>query len=449
MTTDAPAVDALTRWSAAVPPLAGSPEQDAAELARYVGEGEELLAALPAKPRRDISAHRVADQVLTSCRLVRDRFVNRHAEHVYGELTGPGRAPLRLAELAFAAADQFPGLAPTRAQLAQERRLSQPDKEGREIDQGILFRGLLRAPGAGAHLSQVMRTASPSARAALPEFRAAGRLELGVVLIERRSGAAYLTIHNEHSLNAEDDALIEQLETAVDLALLDDEVRVGVLRGAPMTHRKYQGKRVFSAGINLRDLHAGRISFVDFLLRREMGYLAKFMHGLAVDADQPATGLLGSVHKPWIAVVDSFAIGGGMQLLLAMDHVIAADDAYFSLPAAQEGIVPGVANLRLTRLVGARLARQIILSGRKIRAAEPAGLLLCDEVLPAAQLDEALARAVLALGSPAVVANRRMLHLAEEPPDSLRAYLADFALTQALRMYSEDVLHAVGARWSS
>ncbi len=136
------------------------------------------------------------------------------------------------------------------------------------------------------------------------------------------------------------------------------------------------------------------------------------------------------------------------QLLLVFDHVIAAADAYFSLPAAQEGIVPGAANFRLSRITGPRLSRQVILSGRKIWAHEPAARLVCDEVVDPKQVDAAVEAAVVRLDNPAVAANRRMLNLADEPRDAFRAYLAEFAAEQALRLYGTDVLDKVGRSWA-
>src|SRR5712691_7452265 len=69
-------------------------------------------------------------------------------------------------------------------------------------------------------------------------------------------------------------------------------------------------------------------------------------------------------EKPWIAAVEAFAIGGGCQLLLVMDYVIAEAGSYFNLPARKEGIIPGCANLRLPRFMGERLARQAIMFDR-------------------------------------------------------------------------------------
>jgi thioesterase DpgC len=208
-----------------------------------------------------------------------------------------------------------------------------------------------------------------------------------------------------------------------------------------MSHPRYRGRRVFSAGINLKSISAGEISLTGFLLRRELGYVHKLVRGL--HDDRPGQWRA-AVEKPWVAAVDTFAIGGGAQLLLVFDHVLAASDAYFSLPAAQEGIIPGVANLRLGRVAGARLARQVILEGRRISATEPAARLLVDEVVEPDEMDGAVERSLGRLRGEAVVANRRMINQAEEPLDELRAYLAEFALEQALRIHGSDVIDKVG-----
>lgn len=145
-----------------------------------------------------------------------------------------------------------------------------------------------------------------------------------------------------------------------------------------------------------------------------------------------------------MAAVDTFAIGGGAQLLLAFDHVVSGSDAYLSLPAAREGIVPGAGNFRLGRHTGPRISRQVILQGRRIWATEPAAHLLLDEVVEPQEMDAAVARAVDRLRGPAVVPNRKMLNLAEEPVNEFRCYMAEFALQQALRLYGEDVVSKVG-----
>ncbi|MFB7271983.1 (3,5-dihydroxyphenyl)acetyl-CoA 1,2-dioxygenase DpgC [Streptomyces sp. NPDC056244] len=404
---------------------------------------EAPLAGLPPRAARSTEEQRLAAGIHRACRGLRASFLRAHAAAVYDRLTDGRTVRLGLTALAEAAAEAFPGLVPTRAQLAAELRHVQAEKEGREIDQGIFFREILRLPEAGGHLVDVLRDPTPQARALLPDFRATGRAELGKVTVERRGDAGHVTFHNESCLNAEDNELIAQLDIAVDLVLLDDSIRVGVLRGGPVPHPRYQGRRIFSAGINLAELHHGRISFTGFLLQRELGYISKMYRGLSTEG-RPDTFPAHGVEKPWVAAVDTFAIGGGAQLLLVMDQVIAAADSYLSLPAAQEGIVPGAANFRLGRLTGARTARQLVLGGRKIWAGEPAARLLVDEVVDPKAMDRAVDEAVARLAAPAVLANRRMLRLSEEPVDAFRSYMAEFALAQAERLYGEDVLDKVG-----
>lgn len=413
-------------------------------LAELSAEGEAALARLPEPARRSAAQREVARQLHDESRRARSRFLAEHAEEVYDLLTdGRTRRP-RLGGLLSAAAQEFAGLVPTAEQMAVEQGRPQAGKEGREIDQGLFFGGLLRARETGEHLIASMLAPTSRAHDLAPAFEKSGSVALEKVRIERIGHTAQVTISNPDCLNAEDNGLVRDLETAVDLVALDRGSRVGVLRGDVMSHPKYAGSRVFSSGINLKDLHLGRISYVDFLLGRELGCVNKLLHGVRTEDGSPALG--GTTQKPWIGVVDTFAIGGGFQLLLVLDQVIAVEGAYLSLPAAQEGIVPGLANLRLSRFAGGRLTRQMILGGRRIPAGDPSANWLIDEVVPAEDVAAAVERAADALATPAVVDNRRMLVLAEEPVDSLRAYLAEFAVVQARRLYAEDVLAKVARR---
>lgn len=402
---------------------------------------EKLVAALPEPGARLPEERAELAAAQDAARTLRMRFLQTHADAVYDHLTDGGTKGLRIAELVEAAAAEFPVLVPTAEQLEADRGRRQADKEGYEIDQGIFLRAVLASPRAGTHLLEEMLRPTPRALRLLPEFRRTGVLETKSVRVERRDGAAYLTMRRDDCLNAEDDQQVDDMETAVDVALLDPEVKVGVLRGGTMTHPRYRGRRVFSAGINLKSLHAGDISLVGFLLRRELGYIHKLVRGIRTE-DAPWHSR--TVEKPWVAAVETFAIGGGMQLLFAFDHVLAASDAYLSLPAAREGIVPGAGNFRLGRHTGPRISRQVILQGRRIWATEPDARLLIDEVVEPEKIDEAVARTVDRLRGPAVVPNRKMLNLAEEPVDEFRRYMAEFALQQVLRLYGEDVISKVG-----
>ncbi|GLY85067.1 (3,5-dihydroxyphenyl)acetyl-CoA 1,2-dioxygenase DpgC [Actinoallomurus iriomotensis] len=426
-------------------PRDGAPDLalDRAELTEAATETDALLTRLPAPGERSSEERAAAARSMDAARALRARFMDRHAEAVYDELTDGRTRHLRVAELARAAAVAFPGLVPGAERLAAERSRPQAAKEGHEIDQGIFFRGVLRSPLAGAHLIDAMLRPTPRALALLPDFTETGTADLGSVRLERTDdGVARLTMCRDDCLNAEDDRQVDDMETAVDLALLDPAVEVGLLRGGVMSHSRYRGRRVFSAGINLKSLHAGGISLDGFLLRRELGYIHKIVRGLRTGGE-PAWRFP-AAEKPWVAAVDAFAIGGGAQLLLVFDHVLAASDAFVSLPAAQEGIVPGAANLRLANAAGHRFARRMILDGRRVRATEPDARLLIDEVHESAELDLAVERAVARLRGPAVAANRHMLNLAAEPVDAFRHYMAEFALQQALRLHSADVLDKAG-----
>lgn len=411
-------------------------------LAEASARAEAIIAALPDPGKRSPGQRAAAAAAHCTVRGARSRFMAVHADAVYDELTGSRGRYLRLGELVEATSVAFPGLVPTASQMTAEWARPQASKEGREIDQAIFLRGVLSSSLAGPHLMDAMLRPTPRALRLLPEFSRTGVADLGSVRVARHSGTARLTMCRDDCLNAEDNQQVEDMETAVDLALLDPEVRVGLLRGEVMSHPRYRGKRVFSAGINLKALHAGSISLVDFLLRRELGYISKLVRGIL--AEDEACWHSRTVQKPWVAAVDGFAIGGGMQLLLAVDHVLAAADAYCCLPAAQEGIVPGAANFRLTRSLGPRLSRQVILEGRRIWATEPAAALLIDEVVEPADMDEAIEGSLDRLQAPAVAANRRMLNLAEESQEELRRYMAEFAVNQALRLYSEDVITKAG-----
>ncbi|MFE9425692.1 (3,5-dihydroxyphenyl)acetyl-CoA 1,2-dioxygenase DpgC [Kitasatospora sp. NPDC006697] len=422
--------------------LSGDLDADRRALAAAAERAEAELAVLPEPAGRGDGQRERATAVHDGIRTLRAEFLHLHVEAVYRRLTASGTRALRLPELVAAAAAEVPGLLPGAEQLAAERGRPQAAKEGREIDQGLFLRAVLRSPVAGTHLVESMARPTERALGLLDEFRRTGELDLGSVTLVRTGAAARITMVRTDCLNAEDNRQVEDMETAVDLALLDPEVRVCLLRGGEMTHPRYRGRRVFSAGINLKSLHSGEISLVDFLLRRELGYLNKILRGLRVD--HPGAWHTPVVEKPWVAAVDTFAIGGGAQLLMVFDRVIAATDSFVSLPAAQEGIVPGAGNLRLGGLAGGRTARQVILWGRRLHATEPDARHLIDEAVEPDRMDQAVEEALARLDSPAVVANRRMLHLAEEPPEQYRAYLAEFAMQQALRLYSADVIGKVG-----
>ncbi|WP_019304449.1 (3,5-dihydroxyphenyl)acetyl-CoA 1,2-dioxygenase DpgC [Xanthomonas oryzae] len=423
-----------------------APADDMAQLHALASWSEQALAALPPRAQRDPTQAQRAAAIHTRCRSARMDFMRRHGDWLYATLTQERTLALRLDEVVHAADELVPGLLPSQAQWAQESTCIQSEKEGWEIEQGIVLWGVLRQPECGHHLIESMLRPTARALELLPQFRSQAQVQIGPIHLQRRDGVAWLTVANQTGLNAEDNALVEAMEVAVDLSLLDEQVQLGVVRGGPMQHPKYSGQRVFCSGINLQHLHQGKISFVDFLLRREFTYLNKIRRGLCwPGADEREH----TIEKPWVAAVDAFATGGGLQLLLVFDHVVAERQAYFVLPAAKEGIVPGSANLRLGLRAGNRVSRDMILRGRIIRAEEPDAAGLVDEVVDAGDMDAAVARAVEQMRSEAVAPNRRMLCVAEESPEDFRRYMAEFALVQCSRIYADDVLARLRQRWAT
>jgi thioesterase DpgC len=345
---------------------------------------------------------------------------------------------LRVAELAYKAAELRPGVVPTRADIDGERRLLQKDKAGLEIDQGLFVSRVLESRPCGEHLIAAMAQPRMKSLSLLDDFRQSGCIDLGVVRLDRIDRVGHVTLQNHACLNAEDDAFTAALEIAVDLVLLDDGIDVGALRGGPATHPKYAPRRVFGSGINLTELYQGRISLLEFMIERELGPINKMYRGN------------GDTEKPWIAAVETFAIGGSCQWLLVMDRVIADTTSMFVLPARKEGIIPGCANLRLPRFVGERLARQAIFFNKTFEAASPEGRLIADEIVPTGDMDAAIAAAadeLMSAGSISLGANRRALREAQEPLDTFRHYMSVYAREQALCLYSPALIDNLERSW--
>ncbi len=156
-----------------------------------------------------------------------------------------------------------------------------------------------------------------------------------------------VTLDRPEVLNAIDDAMLAALHSAIDGLEADPGVRAVVLGGA--------GDRAFSTGMDLKE----RAGFSDDDLRAQRGRIIE---------------LVRQVHElplPTVAAVEGFALGGGFELALACDLIVASSAAVFGLPEVRVGIFPGGGSTRtLTWLVGPARARDVILSGRRLTAPE-------------------------------------------------------------------------------
>ncbi|WP_458098074.1 enoyl-CoA hydratase/isomerase family protein [Roseomonas sp. WA12] len=415
-----------------------------------------LLAEMPLRSQRN-AEQKAAGEALTHVAAAAARdFFNRHATQIYAELTSGGARPLRVDELLWGAAARLPGILPSEAELAGESRLLQQDKDGLEIPQGLFISAVMSDRACGQHLIRAMLRPRPDALALLDDFVRTGRADLGTIRIEVEGETATVTIHNERYLNSEDDTTVGPMEAAVDLVLLHPGVRMGVLRGSAVHHPKYGGRRVFRSGINLTRIYQGKQSYISFLFRN-LGLHSKLYRGilpldLPDSLEMPLDGPELTAEKLWIAVVESFAIGGGCQLLLVVDYVIAEEGSYFSLPARKEGILPGTANMRLPRFVGERFARQAIMFDKIFRADTPEGRMIANQVVPRDEIEATLRDCVdNATGSGMVSAgaNRKAIRVQAKPTDLFRAYMATYARDQAFCHLSEQLVRNLERHWNA
>ena len=454
---------AVAEWAASAPGPGLSFRGAADAVGVFLTRGHDLTQRLPGPAQGTADERAARAAIAETMNEARETFLRVHAEDLYDELTDRCTKPLRLAELLRDAAAAVPGLVPTSAQLDAERTRMLPEKEGIELAQGLLVGYVLAGPRTGRHLISAMLRPVPEAFERLGELRARGTVDLGPVRVTRRGRAGLLELVNPRHLNAEDDVTLAPTECAVDMILLDPDIEVGVIRGAPVDHPRYPGTRVFGSGLNLTRLYHGRIDFL-FFLERDLGYVHKIYRGItgveegARSAGADSGGAGGSVlaerttEKLWVAAVERLAVGGACQLLHVVDHVIATRGSRLFLPARKEGIIPGASNLRLPRFVGDRAARQAILSGREWVAGQPDAALLCDEVVEPGEMDRALEATIDALTNSGLVnatANRAAFRAGQEPLDLFREYMAVFSVEQARCHLSPALVRNLEVHWNA
>lgn len=434
-----------------LPPLSGKLDRDRQSFAAHWAELGKRLAALPPKPVRTEDEAARAETIKAAGRASREAFLGAHAEAVYDEITETCRRFLRLEALIYDAAAAFPGLVPGRNDVAAEAALDQGDKDGAEVDQGIFLAHVLASPRCGRHLCHAMLLPLPASAEALAAFRANGELDLGAARLERRGKAVLLTESNPRFLNAEDNTTLDAMETAVDVAILDPDSEIMVMRGGVVEHAKYAGRRLFGAGINLTRLFRGDIPF-EWFMRRDLGYVHKLLRGVASEELVPDDVGGRCTEKVWAASLEGFAIGGHCQLLLVADYVLAAADAYMTLPARKEGIIPGFANLRLPRFVGDRVARQAIQYERHLSCDTPEGRLICDEIVDPGDMDAAIDRVIEGLtnaGAVSAIGNRRAFRVGQESLEDFRRYASVYAREQAYCHFSPALIANLERNWNA
>ncbi|HUC50157.1 MAG TPA: enoyl-CoA hydratase [Xanthobacteraceae bacterium] len=211
------------------------------------------------------------------------------------------------------------------------------------------------------------------------------------IIVETRDKIGLIRLNRPQALNALNRALMRELALAVDAFEADGTIACMVITGS---------EKAFAAGADIKEM-SGK-EFIDV-------YLDDF----CADWHRVAR-----VRKPVIAAVAGFALGGGCELAMQCDLIIAADNAKFGQPEIKLGIIPGIGGTqRLTHAVGKAKAMDLILTGRMMDAAEAERAGLVARVVPAQSLvEEALkvAATIAAMSLPSVLAAKEAVNCALE-----------------------------------
>jgi enoyl-CoA hydratase len=214
------------------------------------------------------------------------------------------------------------------------------------------------------------------------------------ILVETRGRVGLVTLNRPKVLNALNDKVMDELGDALAKVDADEGIGCMVITG---------NEKAFAAGADI-----GAMKDWGFTDVYKSDYVTRNWERLR------------TVRKPVIAAVAGFALGGGCELAMMCDFLIAADTAKFGQPEIKIGVIPGASGTqRLPRAVGKAKAMDMVLTGRMMDAAEAERAGLASRVVPAAQLlDEALAAAgqIAAYSLPSVMAAKEAINRAFEAP---------------------------------
>jgi enoyl-CoA hydratase len=212
------------------------------------------------------------------------------------------------------------------------------------------------------------------------------------IKLDREGNIAIVTLNRPDALNALNGQLMDELTDALNALEADDEIGATIITGSD---------KAFAAGEDIKEMQS-------------KSYMDVFMEDFITANWERAA----SCRKPVIAAVAGYALGGGCELAMMCDFIIAADNAKFGQPEIKLGVIPGAGgSQRLTRFIGKSKAMDMILTGRMmdVEEAERAGLV--SRVVPVADLlDEAkkVAKTIADLSRPAVMIAKEAVNRAYE-----------------------------------
>lgn len=212
------------------------------------------------------------------------------------------------------------------------------------------------------------------------------------LLTERHDAVTLVRLNRPQALNALNSQVMAEFAAALAAYDADPEQRCLVLTGSD---------KAFAAGADIKEMQS-------------KGFADMYGEGFFAGWDRATT----STRKPWIAAVAGFALGGGCELAMMADFIIAADNAKFGQPEIKLGVAPGMGgSQRLTRAVGKAKAMEMCLTGRMMDASEAERAGLVSRVVPLAELvEDALRTAATIAAMPplAALANKELVNIAFE-----------------------------------
>ena len=223
--------------------------------------------------------------------------------------------------------------------------------------------------------------------------------ETKMIIVEQRESVGLITLNRPRFLNALNRQLANETLAALKAFDANDSIGAIVITGSP---------RAFAAGADIEEM--AEKSFTEF-----------YMDDFLAPWDE-----VKSISKPIIAAVAGYALGGGCELALLCDFIIASEDAQFGQPEIKLGILPGIGGTqRLTRSVGKALAMDLVLTGRNIDAQEAKEAGIVARIVPAKDLLQTTleaAHTIAGYNTPAVKMAKAAVNMALETPlsDGLR-----------------------------
>ena len=212
------------------------------------------------------------------------------------------------------------------------------------------------------------------------------------IIVEARGPVGLITLNRPQAMNALNQALMSELSAAVDAFEADDAIGCMVITGS---------EKAFAAGADIKEM-------------QPKGYMDVYL-GDFITANWERVA---RCRKPVIAAVAGYALGGGCELAMMCDFILAADNARFGQPEINLGVIPGAGGTqRLTRFVGKSKAMEMCLTARMMDAAEAERAGLVSRIVPKDQLlDEAIkvATRIAKLSRPAVMMAKESVNRAYE-----------------------------------